>query len=144
MFDNITHPQKRAFLAAFATCPIVKRAAEAAGISREAHYDWKANDPEYAEAFELARKIGGDALEDEACERAMGYEVPVFDKRTGELVGMAKRHSDRLMLAMLAAAKPEKYGKKLLELSGTVNVALAERLAAGRARLQATGTEASS
>jgi hypothetical protein len=57
---------------------------------------------------------------------------------------LKRRYSDKLLDKLLSGAKPEKYGKTKLELSGTVNVALAERLAAGRARLQATGTEASS
>jgi phage terminase small subunit len=54
MFDHITHPQKRAFLVAYAECGRVTEAAAAAGVSRESHYDWKAGDPEYRKAFELA------------------------------------------------------------------------------------------
>jgi hypothetical protein len=102
MFDSIAHPKKRAFLAAFCESGIVKIAANTAEISRELHYDWKAQDLEYAAAFALAERIAGDLLEDIARQRAYAK-------------------SDRLLAFLLTAAKPEKYGKKL-EHSGAIAV----------------------
>lgn len=93
MFDSISHPKKRAFLAAFAECGEVKQAATLADISRELHYDWKANDRDYALAFSLAEEMAGDELEDEARKRA-------------------KRGGDKLLMFLLQALKPEKYKQR--------------------------------
>jgi hypothetical protein len=119
MFDSITHPQQRAFLAAYASCGSVKRAAKAAGVSREAHYDWKRRHPEYAEALELATEMGADALEDEATRRGqLGVLEPVY--QGGEKVGVKRRYSDSLLLAMLRGIRPHKFALQKRELSGTV------------------------
>ncbi len=100
MFDTIAHPKKRAFLAAYSECGEVKQSAELAGISRELHYDWKAQDEDYAVAFAHAAQLAGDALEDEATRRAM-------------------RGSDRLLMFLLTGAKPEKYKTRVAsEISG--------------------------
>jgi len=90
MFDHISHPKKRAFLAAFAECGEVKQSAELADISRELHYDWKAQDEEYAAAFAVAELLAADELEDEARRRA-------------------KKGGDKLLMFLLSALKPEKY-----------------------------------
>jgi hypothetical protein len=75
----LKHPQKRAFLAAYAELGNVTRAAAIAGITRESHYDWKAADRIYAAEFERARERAGDALEDECRRRACeGWDQPVF------------------------------------------------------------------
>ncbi len=92
MYDNISHPGKRAFLAAFAETGNVSESASIAGVSREAHYDWKAQDADYAAAFEEAKQRAGDALEDEAVKRARG-----------------EHGSDRLLIFLLQGNKPEKF-----------------------------------
>lgn len=119
MFEQIPHPLKRAFLAAYTELGRVKPAARAAGISREAHYDWKASDPDYAEAFDLAVKLAGDELEDEAMRRAKkGVREPVYQQ--GHLIGWKRKYSDRLMALLLQGFKPEKYKTKTVEHKGTV------------------------
>lgn len=119
MFEQIAHPQKRAFLAAFAECGRVKQAAQAANISREAHYDWKAQDPDYAAAFSAAQKLAGDALEDEAMRRAkLGVLEPVY--QGGVRVGFKRKYSDGLLKMLLQGAKPEKYNTKTVEHKGEV------------------------
>ena len=60
---EITHPKKRAFLAAYAECGVISHAAEAAGVSRRMHWNWLKGDSEYAEAFVEAKKDAADALE---------------------------------------------------------------------------------
>src|SRR4051794_3422642 len=65
-FESIEHPQRRAFLSAYAACGNITRAAKAAGVSREAHYDWRAANAEYREAFEAAKLMAGERLEDDA------------------------------------------------------------------------------
>ena len=117
-FENITHPQKRAFLVAYAQCGVVKRAAKAAEVSRESHYDWKAEDSDYARAFDFARLMAADALEDEAVRRAqLGTIEPVYSG--GKRIGFKRRFSDRLLAMLLAGRKPE-YGRSTIEHQGAV------------------------
>jgi hypothetical protein len=111
MTDTITHPQQRAFLAAFAELGNVSKAAKVAKVSREAHYDWR-RDPVYEAAFQRAILMAGAILEDEAVRRAKtGILKPVF--QGGRRVGQVRVFSDALLMALLAAWMPKKYGKKL-------------------------------
>src|SRR6266403_861770 len=52
---------------AMANTANVLSAAEMAGVDRTNHYLWLKKDPDYAEAFEIARMRGADVLEGEAC-----------------------------------------------------------------------------
>jgi len=101
-FEQIANPRQRAFLAAYSESGIIKLAAQAAGVDRSSHYDWKAQDAEYAEAFDLARQFAADALEDTARERAM----------TGK--------SDQMLMFLLRRLKPECYGTGRDENAGEV------------------------
>jgi hypothetical protein len=123
MFDQITHPVQRAFLAAYVAKPSIVAAAQAAGCSREAHYDWK-RDPEYARAFAEAVIAAGDTIEAEAVQRATeGLWEPVLYKGEPVMVDgvplMKRKVSDRLMNTLLVGFKREKYGK-LVTHTGTV------------------------
>lgn len=135
MFETIAHPRQRAFLAAFAACGIVKQAAEAAGVSRELHYDWKAQDELYALAFAHAEELAGDVLEDEAVHRATaGIQDVVLhqglivtyeelDPETGLQVRkplFKRRVSDKLLAMLLTGRKPQRYARKTLEHTGEV------------------------
>jgi hypothetical protein len=75
--------KKPAFLTAYAACGSIKDAARAARIDRGQHYDWLKTDAAYAENFHAARVWAGDALEDEAVERAIKgvFEPNVFQGR---------------------------------------------------------------
>lgn len=78
------------------------------GISRQTAYDWRAADPKFAEAWEVAVELGTDSLEDEAIRRArVGTDKPVY--QGGELVGHVREFSDTLMIFMLKARRPGKY-----------------------------------
>lgn len=117
MFDSITHVKQRAFLAAYAQLGNVKRSAEIAEISRELHYDWKAQSSEYAAAFAQATKMAGDIFEDEATRRAVnGVESLVLYKGEPVLVDgqplLRVKYSDKLLDKLLTGAKPEKYSTK--------------------------------
>lgn len=64
-FAKFRHPQKRAFLRAFAETGRTTRAAEIANVHRDSHYYWMRSDENYAAAFEVARQMAGDKAEDE-------------------------------------------------------------------------------
>lgn len=94
MFESISHPKQRQFLVAYAECGVIREAAQLCEISRESHYDWM-REPEYAEAYILARELAADALEDEARMRANDR----------------LRKSDRLLLRLLETLRPNVWGK---------------------------------
>ena len=111
-FQKITRPKKRAFLAAYAEVGNVSQAAKIAGIDRQTHYDWKRNDPDYAEAFQHAEEMAADRLEQEARRRAVeGVPEPVFYQ--GRQVGTVRKYSDSLLMFLLKGAKPEKYMERV-------------------------------
>ena len=100
--------QKR-FLAAYRECGVIRRAAQVAGINHKNHYAWMKN-PEYAKSFKEADEDAVDALEYIARQRAL-------------------EKSDTLLIFLLRAKCPEKYGRastvyidKRVEHSGTVGL----------------------
>ena len=147
--------KKPAFLAAFRASASITKAAKAAKITRHLHYDWLADDPEYAAAFDAAKEDAAQTLEDEAVRRAhAGVDEPVIyqgglcyewdeviDKDTGEVTRKRKtkplstrKFSDVLLMFLLKGFRPEKYrDNSKVEITGTVDIV--ERLAAARKRL---------
>ncbi|MEX0974000.1 MAG: hypothetical protein WD024_01425 [Bacillota bacterium] len=61
--------KKAAFLAAFAKCGIVSKAAHAAGVSRRMHYEWQNRYPEFAEALKKNREIVDREVENALLEK---------------------------------------------------------------------------
>jgi hypothetical protein len=111
VFDNIRHPQKRAMLAAYTETANISRSAAAAEIDRTTHYVWMREDADYRAAFESAKEIAVDSLEDEAIRRAKdGLLKPVY--QGGKLVGHIQEYSDTLMIFLLKGARPEKYRER--------------------------------
>jgi len=82
---------------------------QAAGIRARSWVYEKRADPEFARRWDEALADWADTLEAEAYRRAVvGTDKPLAHK--GELTGdTVKEYSDTLLLAMLRAAKPEKY-----------------------------------
>lgn len=73
-----TTERAAAFCAALAECCNVGRACKASGMSRNAAYDWRDDDPAFAAAWDRAMKRGIVALEDEMHRRAFeGVEDPL-------------------------------------------------------------------
>lgn len=71
MVDTTRTPQKeRAFLDALAETCNVSKSCEIAGIPRMTVYGWRDAVPDFAQAWEEAKRIGAEALEDEASRRA--------------------------------------------------------------------------
>jgi hypothetical protein len=114
---NLQH-KKRAFLAAYAEIGNITRAAELANISRQSHYEWLRDDPNYPALFRSADEQASERLEQEARRRAVeGVEKPVFHK--GEVCGTIREYSDTLLIFLLKGAKPEKYHDRVRqEMSG--------------------------
>lgn len=104
-------------------------------MDRMTMYRWRADDLEFAKAWDAALDIAGDMLEDEAIRRGFdGVLKPVY--QGGVKVGSVREYSDGLAALLLKAHKPEKFRDRV-ELSGSIN--LAEQLAAARARAKPDG-----
>lgn len=118
-FPGLTHrnrARQRAFLVAFTKTGTVTRAAKAARVERRTHTNWLKDDA-YAEAFEDAKEMAADYLEDEARRRALKGLVryrfskdgtplthPVTKKPYYEL-----EYSDHLLVALLKGNRPSKF-----------------------------------
>jgi hypothetical protein len=107
---KLTRERQAAFLAAMsASGGNVRRACEAIDVSRVTAYEWRNKDPEFAKAWDVAKQIGADSLEDEAIRRAFeGVPEPVIykGKKTRNTI---QRYSDTLLIFLLKGARPEKY-----------------------------------
>jgi hypothetical protein len=133
VFHKILHPKKRAFLMAFATTGRIQEAAAIAQCQRDAHYHWKATDPDYQAAFALAKEMAADVHEDEASRRALGWdETRYADDGTPYTL---RKYSDTLLIVRLKALKPDQYREtskrddrsEVSELLKAVLLELAER-----------------
>ena len=108
---KISDESKHAFLAALASSCSVTKACVVVNIARQTAYEWRAEDPAFAAAWEKAKQIGVEALEDEAMRRALdGVDKPVF--HMGEQCGTIREYSDTLAMFLLKGAKPEKYRER--------------------------------
>jgi hypothetical protein len=134
------------FLAAYAGCGSVTKAATAAGISREAHYKRLEKDAEYRKAFEGLQDRVGQHLEDILMERAcngvkrqLHWRGKPMKTKDGHLVYEVE-FDNQLGLALAKRFRPHLYREHVVqEHTGSIN--LVERLEAARARLIAMRRE---
>ncbi|MDR7492165.1 MAG: hypothetical protein QN122_12035 [Armatimonadota bacterium] len=117
-------------LEAYAVTGIVAAACRAAGIHRDTWYYWRDRDERFRLAVAAAREDAADSLEQVALRRATTGEVlrrvttrTYVDgqgREVTETTVTEERHiSDRLLLALLAAHRPERWGRRAVELRGT-------------------------
>ncbi len=117
---------KRRFLDMLASGASVRAATEALGIKSDAPYRWREDDTEFAVRWRHAEEAGTDLIEEEAYRRAVkGVEKPVY--RGGEVVGHVADFSDTMLMFLLKARRPDRYGAKAGESTLDAD-ALAKRL----------------
>lgn len=125
--------KREAFIKALAICGEATAAARSVGYTdtRVLRQHYK-KDPEFAAEWDAAQEAFGDALEAEAVRRAFqGTYEPVYYQ--GEVCGYKINKSDTLLVHLLKAYKPDKFGdKSKVEHSheGMVGVALLPMTAA--------------
>lgn len=112
--DGWSPDKQRAFIEVLADCGSVATAARAVGMSESTAYRLRRSPG--AEAFDRAWSAAIDAaskkLLDAAFERALvGTDEPVFD-RDGNRVGRRLRQSDRLLMFLLRAYAPDRFGER--------------------------------
>lgn len=138
---KVTPEKLTAFCAALAQTCNVGKACAAVDIARQTAYRWREEDPDFAEQWDWAMKVGVSGLEDEAHRRGFeGTDEPVF--YLGEVAGTVRKYSDTLAIFLLKAHAPEKYRENSkIELSGQLNVNTMtdEEIAAELAALTAAG-----
>jgi hypothetical protein len=115
----------------------VKDACAAAKVSRQAIYQRRDSDDEFASALRAAIEDGCDDLETEARRRAVDglvrkkfhQGVPVIDPATRRQY-VEREYSDTLLLALLRAHWPERYGTQTVEHKhgGTVTLQIVEEI----------------
>lgn len=129
---KMSEEKKIAFLTVLAETCNVSRAAKAIGVARITVYEWRDAFAEFAEAWDKAKQLGIDALEDEAHRRAFeGNERAVFHQ--GMECGTVREYSDTLAIFLLKAHKPNKY-RENANLHVTGNLDLAQRILDARKR----------
>ena len=99
------------FIEALRESANVAEAARRTGVGRTCAYAARQADPAFAEAWDAAIDEATDRLEAEARRRALdGVPEPVFYQ--GKIVGTIRRYSDRLLVVLLRAYRPERYREK--------------------------------
>jgi len=121
-FHRITNPKKRRWLVAYARCGTISGSTKITGMDWRNHYHWLHKDEDYKKAFEQAKQIAGDFIEDSIIEAATsGDEVPVIYE--GKITGHYQRKSDILRMFVLKARKPEYRDNFAAQsIAGPVNV----------------------
>ena len=115
--------QQTAFLTAYAASCDVKQGLKAAGITRPQLRKWQEHDAEFSARFHQAEVDAVETLEYEARIRAVaGSKLVRRVYRHGLLYEEIHewRPSDAMMVKLLQAARPEKYGERLTVTQTTV------------------------
>lgn len=109
--NSITPEKQRRFIATLAATGIVSQAALSIGASVEALYKLRhrSGAEDFARAWDAAVERGYSRLEDCALERAIaGEERPVVSR--GKVVATWTHHNTGLLMFLLRARRPDKYG----------------------------------
>jgi hypothetical protein len=129
-----TDKNREAFLESLREFAIVQKACDAANISRPAVYAWRKSDPDFAAAWDEAKRDAADTLEDEAYRRARDGVIEESVDKDGNHIKRVK-YSDTLLIFLLKGAKPEVYKERLSsEISGPggAPIALDDKTAVGK------------
>lgn len=105
-----TEELKTKFLMNIARTAHITRSAELSGITRETHYAWLKEDPEYKKRFEEAWRQGYDVLEEEMQRRAFeGFDYKLMYDEEGNLVSIVRGYSDTLAMFLAKGNIPRKF-----------------------------------
>lgn len=126
---------KNDFLNIYTMTGSLSKAADKAGISRQCHYNWLKNDKDgkYHAAYKEACEVLTSTLEETAFERAtVGRTETLYYK--GKKIGTRNIPSDKLLMFLLQANRPEKYKQVMAEINNNVNVDMGEIVSKARQR----------
>ena len=106
--DGFSEERKRLFLVALRNGKSVLAACALVAISNRTAYNHRNRDDAFARDWDLAVRCCSVPIELAAYERALGVKEPVY--RYGKLSHRRTRYSDPLLIALLKAEQPRKYG----------------------------------
>jgi hypothetical protein len=114
-----TAARQQQFLDHLAETGNVIRSVRLVGTSPARIYALRRDDPAFRQAWEAAEEIAADRLEQEAWRRAVeGFDEPLVSG--GRLVKdedgtplMLRRYSDTLLITLLKAHRPGRFGRRL-------------------------------
>lgn len=115
-FNKNQRIKKAKFIAAYAKCGIIGRAAEIVGIYRMTPDAWAKKDKAFAQSMAEAYEDAMDVLEEEARRRAVDglrkmkfhQGVAIIDPETNQPY-VEHEYSDNLLMFKLKAGRPEKF-----------------------------------
>lgn len=108
--DGLSLPEKR-FLVAYMEHGNVSQACIDTKTPPSVHFEWMRDD-DYKMAFLAAKRVADDRLETVARELATGaYSRPIVS--LGKVVAYEPIFDTKLLLKLLEASNPERYGRKL-------------------------------
>ena len=111
---------KKKFLEYLRQTGNVSKACRLVGVQPCSAYDWKKKNEKFAKQWDDAVEEAIDGMEDEAYRRAIeGVDEPVFYQ--GKQVAIIKKYSDTVLLALLAAHRPERWGRRIVDLPKGLN-----------------------
>ncbi len=109
--DGVPPGWQEVFLAQLRETGNVSAAARAAGTCRSRCYEWRRRDRAFAADWADALEEAADRLEMEAFRRAVkGVDEDRFFQ--GSVVGEVTRYSDSLLMFLLRARRPERFGPR--------------------------------
>lgn len=108
---HFTPGRAEAFLQAIETGSEDKEACEYAGITLSGMRGRRRSDPEFDEAYRIARENRKEAYRMAAKRRAIdGWKEPVFYR--GDVVGYRMQYSDRMLELLLKAEDPDNFSER--------------------------------
>lgn len=125
VFSDVPDLRQRAFFRAY--CQIhgfgIKKAQRIAGVGRNQHWEWLANDPEYPARFERVRRVASYKMIREMDRRAFegnrrpvlykGAQVEIKNPKTGQMEPLWEVvFSDNLAMFLAKGALPETFRER--------------------------------
>jgi hypothetical protein len=140
LYRFINNNTQNSFLNYYIECGTISKAAQKAGITRQAHYNWLKDDKSgrYRKAYETADKMAADLLEEEAFRRAVEGDLQVVYYK-GEEVGKRRVYSDQLLSLLLKGKKPQ-Y-RENVEITNNVNLEISDAVEKMRERMKEQGED---
>ncbi len=117
------NPNQEAFLKAITEVPIIRTAAEIAGIRRETHYKWLKEDPTYADRFLEAFDQGTDRVVETAWKLGVeGVTKPIVSG--GEIITTVREYDSKMTQMLARGWKPKVFGttEHRLTVGGSVDI----------------------
>ena len=132
LFPGVEQYRQRRWLASYLITGRLRETARISGLAFSNHYHWLDKHPEYGKAFELAKRIVIENVEDEVYRRAVcGYPKPVIYK--GVITDTYLEYSDALLQFWLKGNCPEKYRDSLIGLTANAPAGITINLIGGQA-----------